>query len=122
MTPRDLLAQFITAAPGFEAAWAADDNCYMDDDGTFTFHDVCLEFTSFLRDHPNAVEKAALGGLFVFVEEHLVEQGAPYCDLGNALCTCLLEGMSSEEFGEAARPFMGPKTRRFFDQWHDWPP
>ncbi|MCH8840691.1 MAG: transposase [Planctomycetes bacterium] len=52
----------------------------------------------------------------------LVEPDANEAMLDNARCTCFLENISSEPCGEAAKPWMGRKSRAFLDHWHDGPP
>ena len=120
MKPTDLLQRFITIAPQFDAHWKSDDN-YSIHDGSYTVHGVCSEFSNFFRDTVGRFSESEMKQLFDFIEDHVVEPDAEENKLDNALCTCFLENISSEECGELSKPFMGHKSRRFFDQWHSWP-
>lgn len=118
VTPRDLLQRFINFWPEFETRWKSDLNYHRGDDGSFTLHGVCGEFSNFFRDTYATWSDSTLSDLFEFVEWNLVEPDAEATLLDNALCTCFLENISSEPCGQAAKPLMGRKSRAFFDQWH----
>jgi len=118
----DLLDRFVELAPEFRSNWDSDENCFIGDDGHFTLHGVCAEFSHFFRDNHEELSAATMTELFEFIESNVVEPNAPETNLDNALCTCFLENISSERCGETAKPFMGRKAREFFDQWHTGPP
>jgi len=120
--PHELLQRFITLAPEFAAQWNSDQNCFREDDGTFTFHGVCAEFSHFYRDNFDVLSEPTLKDLYEFIERNLVKPVSDETPLDNALCTCFLENISSEPCGEAAKPLMGRKSREFFDRWHVGPP
>lgn len=122
MRKQELLARFIHFAPEFEAYWNHDRNCFRNDDGSYTYHGVCAEFSSFFREHYTQMSQDTLDELFDFIERNLVSSSKDENELDNALCTCFLENISSEPCGEAAKPFMRPKARKFFDYWHQGPP
>ena len=122
MTPRDLLQRFINFAPDFKNRWDSEHNYHRNDDGSSTLHGVCGEFSSFYRETYMTWSDATLNELFEFIEWNLVEPEAEETLLDNALCTCFLENIASEPCGQAAKPFMGRKSRAFFDQWHVGPP
>ena len=121
MNPANLLAQFIAIVPDFEAHWNSDDNCVIGDDSSFTYHGVCAEFSHFFRDRSHAFAESQLTELFALVEQHVIEPAADDNALDNALCTCFLENIASEQCGQTAKRFMGRNSRSFFDQWHAWP-
>ncbi len=122
MTPRDLLYRFVKIAPDFQPRWESDHNYHRDDDGSFTLHGICSEFSSFFRDHYSSLPEPTLSKLFDLIERNLVEHESEETLVDNALCTCFLENISSEPCGEAAKRFMGRKSRAFFDRWHTGPP
>jgi hypothetical protein len=122
MTPRDLLCRFVKLAPEFQVQWDSEQNYNRADDGSFTLHGVCCEFSGFFRDHYSSMSEATLDELFDLIEWNLVEPDAEETSVDNALCTCFLENISSEPCGEFAKPLMGRKSRAFFDRWHKGPP
>ncbi len=122
MRPRDLLQQFVKFTPEFQAQWNSDHNLSLDDDGTFTLHGVASEFSYFFKDNYARLSDADFKELFEFIESNLVEPGVEETLLDNALCTCFLENIASEPCGEAAKPWMGRKSRGYFDNWHAGPP
>lgn len=122
MRKQELLAKLIEFAPPFERQWNSESNCFRNDDGSYTYHGVCAEFSSYFRDNYRTMSDATLDALFDFFEQNLVASGKEENDLDNAICSCFLENIASEPCGEAARPFMRPKTRRFFDPCHTGPP
>ena len=121
VAPKLLLVQLIAIVPRFEAYWRLDDNLAVDDDGSYSLHGVCAELSGFFRESHFDLSRSQIKHLFGFVEDQLVDDSSEENDLDNALCTCFLENISSEACGEAARPFMGPKSRRYFDNWHHYP-
>ncbi|MCP4193656.1 MAG: hypothetical protein GY768_23840 [Planctomycetaceae bacterium] len=122
MKPVDLLQRFVTSVPEFEAQWHSERNDHREPDGRFTLHGVCAEFSSCFRDRYMTLSDDVLKDLFELIERHLVEPDAEETTLDNALCTCFLENISSEPCGQAAKPWMGRKSRAFFDRWHHGPP
>lgn len=122
-----LLSYFIQFSPGFKLEWESDRNYNIEDDGTFNYHQVCAEYSTYFT-HQDAFKEAirfditwhesmgdkTMRDLFSMIEEHLNGTG----DLDNALCTCFLENISQTKAGEYALQFMGNKSREFFLQWH----
>ncbi len=76
----------------------------------------------FFCDNYATLTASVLAELFEFVESKIVDQDAVEEKLDNALSTCFLENISSEPCGEAAKSYMGRKTRTFFDRLHVEPP
>ena len=116
MTPPELLARLTQLVPGFERAWASPENLSIREDGSFTLHGVCSELTDYFQDHYRELPETRLRTLFAFIEEH-VDGPDDITGPNNALCTCFLENIAGEEAGEAAKPFMGKASRRYYDAW-----
>ncbi len=122
MRPPELLQRFIAFIPAFEARWGSVYNYHHNEDGSFTLHGLCSEFSTCFRDNFIHLSDDTFKQLFDFIELNIVEPTASETMLDNALCTCFLENISSEPCGEAAKKWMGRKSRVFFDQWHVGPP
>ncbi len=122
MLPPELLDRFIAFIPAFEAQWNSEQNQQRVDTRHCTLHGVCSEFSNCFRDHYVHLSDDTLKRLFDFIELNLVEPSSPETMIDNAICTCFLENLSSEPAGQAARKWMGRKTRAFFDLWHVGPP
>ena len=122
MTPRDLLYRFVKLAPEFQAQWDSEHNDNRDDDGPLTLPGICSEFSQFFRTHHTTLSEQTHADLFDLIEWNVVGPDADETLVDNALCTCFLENISSEPCGEFAKPWMGRKTRAFFDLWHKGPP
>ncbi len=118
MTPKNLLRHLIRFAPAFENQWNRETNDSLNDDGSFSLHGVCSEFSHYFRKHYRDISPIALQELFDFIEMNLVDSEDTDTPLDNALCTCFLENISTEAAGEFAMHWMGPRSRRFFDEWH----
>lgn len=131
MTSEDLLQYFIKLAPSFQQQWESEDNYSIDDNGDFSFHDVCTEFSHYYRDQKRfkedtLVEKkwhpdmtfSEIKELFNFIEDHLVEDERMTDELDNALCTCFLENIAQTNSGDYSLQFMGEKTKQYFEKWN----
>jgi hypothetical protein len=120
MKPEELLQKFVGILPGFDTRWHSAENCFVDKDGRFTLHGVCTEFSRYVQDQYQDITPAQWEELFDEIEFRIRQPGESD-PLDNALCTCFLENISSTQAGEAAKAWMGPKSRLFFDAWHDPP-
>jgi hypothetical protein len=90
-------------------------------DKMFTPHAVCSAFTDcYLTSIPDYATPE-VRELFEMVEVIAAADPADTDPLANALFTCFLENISCTAAGDAGLPFMGPRSRRFFDGWHTWP-
>lgn len=126
-SPEALLSHFIDFSPSFKGAWVSDENYNINEDGTFNYHQVCAEYSTYFI-HQDAFKEASrfditwhetmddptMKNLFSLVEGKLDGAG----DIDNALCTCFLENISQTKAGDYALQFMGNKSREFFMQWH----
>lgn len=119
MKPRELLRKLFAILPGFEACWNSADNNFVDETGRCTLHGVCAQLSRYVEDNYQTLASAEWKELFDEIEFHIRGSEGPEAELDNALCTCFLENISSTPAGEAAKAWMGPKSRRFFDAWHE---
>ena len=137
MTPIDFLEYLIKFTPSFKAAWESDENYFVEDDGTYTYHGVCTEFSHYFidqeahkyvvlvdRDWTHTISDTDLKEFFVWLEGRLEENETKksltnsFGLLSNAIYTCFLENISQTNAGEYAKQFMGKKARNYFDKWH----
>jgi hypothetical protein len=130
MSPQQLLNFFIEIAPEFADEWNYKQNYSIWDDGTFTLHGVCSQFSYYFTSQesfkePSLVERTGhpdiplpnLKRLFNFIEENICIHEVDN-DLDNALCTCFLEDITKLKAGDYARQFMGEKFQRYYDLWN----
>lgn len=137
MNPSDFLGYLIKLVPNFEKYWRLEDNYSINDDGSFSFHGICTEFSHYFRDqemHKHAtpqdinwgttIPDVDLGQLFNWLEENVEEKETAQSLknsaglLSNAICTCFLENISQTNAGEYAKRFMGKKCMAYFEYWH----
>jgi len=88
-----------------------------DESGKLTAHGLFAEFSHFYREGGVDVSSPVTAELFGVVEAVVAADPADNDVLANAICTCLLENLSSTQIGEASRPLMGPTSRAYFDRW-----
>lgn len=130
MSPQQLLIFFIEIAPEFADEWNFKHNYSIRDDGTFTLHGVCSQFSYYFTSQeffkePSLVERTGhpdislsnLKRLFDFIEKNIYIYEVDN-DLDNALCTCFLENIAKSKAGDYARQFMGKKSQRYYDLWN----
>jgi len=137
MTPITFLQYLIDLAPPFQSVWESDDNYCVEDDGSYSFHGVCCEFSNYFidqeahkyvvltdRDWTETISDNDLEKLFNWLECHLEEKETKdslsnsFGLLSNAIFTCFLENISQTNAGEYAKKFMGNKAIIYFDKWH----
>ncbi len=137
MSPREFLEYLTVIVPDFKNSWESDDNYSLGEDGYFTFHSICSEFSHYFIDQEKhkyttshdiewkpTISDQDIVVLFKCFEESIEQIETPGSLktnsglLSNALCTCFLENISQTNAGEYAKSFMGLKGRAYFDQWH----
>lgn len=130
MTPQQLLNFFIEIAPQFSDEWNSDRNNSIYDNGSFTLHGVCTQFSYYFQHqesftetalvervvHPN-ISSLNMKRLFNFIEENIYESEVND-DLDNALCTCFLENIAKTKAGDYARKYMVKKSKKYYDLWN----
>lgn len=115
MNPRQLLDRLAATFPEFRHHWDDPDNCFRDDDGSFTFHGVFAEFTSFFRDRYKTFTPDQVATLGKFLSDCM----APDDDsaLDNAAATCFVENIAGDECDrELSKHLTGP-ARRYWREW-----
>ncbi len=109
----------IKIIPDFKKYWEKEDNYSVNQNGTFTFHGLFSEFTSFFRENYenniNVLEK-----LFVFIEECSNIDIHSESGLSNAVFTCFLENIADEgEISSTVGKYLGNNTKRFFEKLNE---
>lgn len=122
MRPRDLLQKLFSIVPDFAKSWHSKENCFLNKDGTATLHGVCAQLSLYMEYEFASLTAEQWRELFAFVEDNVNGSEGPETQLDNALNTCFLENICCTQAGERAKPHMGPRSRWYFDQWHQWPP
>jgi hypothetical protein len=116
-TPDELLAQLCELVPGFGGAWR--DSLFVGQDGSFTFHGVFSEFSSYVRNHFAEFDEDTWSKLLGYVEGCVVTDIQSEAGVSNAACTCFLENIAGEgELSRVVSPYLGPESRKYFDQWN----
>ena len=114
--PSEILENLITIFPAFAIQWSDLQNYSRADDGSFRHCGVFSEFSSFYRDRFATSSLFQHESLFALIENCVDDSGD---DLDTAACTCFLENISSEgNFSNAARLYMGSRSKHFFDLWN----
>src|SRR5690349_4136355 len=114
MTPHALLERLVALFPDFAAVWDDPDNCFRDEDGSFTLHGVFSEFTGFFRECYETLPPDRVAALGAFVSESMASADA---DLDNAAATCFVENIAGEPCGrDLARHLAGP-AREYYRAW-----
>jgi hypothetical protein len=112
----EILENLIAIFPAFAIQWSNLQNDFRADDGSFTLCGLFSEFSSFYRDGFTTSSPLQHKSLFALIENCVDDSGD---DLDTAACTCFLENISGEgDFSNAARSYMGSRSRKFFDWWN----
>jgi hypothetical protein len=115
MSPRALIDRLVALFPDFRAYWDDTENCYRDDDGSFTLHGVFAEFTSFYRERHARLPADRVAALGAFVSECM----APGDDgpLSNAAATCFVENIVGEPCDRNLSPHLSGEAKRYWLAW-----
>jgi hypothetical protein len=111
VTAQDVLGRLVTLFPDFAACWDSPDNCFRDDDGSFTRCGVFAEFSDYFRDRYEQLPTARVADLGCFVTECMT---SPDTELGDAAATCFLENVASERFSPDFRQHLSGEALRFY--------
>lgn len=122
MTKEEVAKYLIELFPGFSKVWNSGDTLYREEDGSYTYHGLFLEFSVYFRDHFNDFSDEQLKKLFSKVEgwERKETSSSPKDDeqlLSNAVFTCFLENIAGEGFTRRIEPFMGKKSREYYSHY-----
>jgi hypothetical protein len=115
MTPHGLLGYLVALFPDFRAYWDAPDNCFRDDDGSFTLHGLFMEFTSFFKERHATLPAERVAALGAFVSECMAAPGDP--PLGNAAATCFVENIAGDPCDRELAPHLTGDARRYWKAW-----
>ena len=116
-TPVTVLKNLTKMFPDFAAVWGSPDNCFLDDDGAFTYHGLFSEFSHYVRDNFALMEGQKKEELFHFIESCVSNDALHDEELGNAVFTCFLENLAGGRLSPEYRRYMGSKSLQFFNQW-----
>jgi hypothetical protein len=116
MTAQQLLDRLIKLFPGFEHYWDNPENCFRQDDGSFTMCGVFSEFSSFFREHFVEFSVHSLSRFGDFVTECISGSST---ELDNAAAVCFLENIGGESFSQAFKPFLRGEALKFYEEV-DW--
>jgi hypothetical protein len=98
------------------------DSFFAPEDGIYTPHRLCSEFTSFYLERITDFDSREVAELFRVMEVIVAADPIGYYPIANAVFTCFLENISCTNAGEAGRALMGPVSYEFFENWHRPPP
>jgi hypothetical protein len=118
-TPMTVLKDLMKMFPDFAAVWGSPDNCFLDDDGAFTYHGVFSEFSHYVRDNFALMEEQKKEQLFHFIESCVTNDDPSDGGLDNAVRTCFLENLAGERSSSEFRRYMGSTSPQFFNQCDD---
>jgi|SRR5215204_3687799 len=117
LTPGKVLNELTKMFTGFAPVWESPENCFLNDDGSFTYHGLFSEFGSYVRDNFGGMEERKREELFDFIESCVSDLGRSDEGVDNAVCTCFLENLSNESLSPELRKYMGRKSLEFFNRW-----
>jgi len=122
MTKEEVKDFLIKLFPDFSGNWASNDNLFINEDGSYTYHGLFSEFSNYFRDNFKNFSDEQLKELFSNVEKWEVQETANYEEddaqlLSNAVFTCFLEGIAREGFTDRIKPFMGKKSLEYYSHY-----
>lgn len=122
MTKEEVKSFLIKLFPDFSGNWASNDNLFINEDGSYTYHGLFSEFSNYFRDNFKNFSDEQLRELFSSIEKWEVQETANYEEddaqlLSNAVFTCFLENIAGEGFTERIKPFMGKKSFEYYSHY-----
>jgi hypothetical protein len=119
-TAKELLSILFVLIPKFKSYWESDNNFFVESDGSYSVHGIFSELSNFIRDNFSATDESVRKELFLTIEK-LVNTNPNFSSgVSNAACTCFLENLTGEgELSETIRSYLGPKSRKYFDEWNN---
>src|SRR5688572_24619897 len=113
MSPEQLYVRLIEIFPDFANYWNLPNNCFIEEDGSFTLHGLFSEFSSFIRDRVLELPSEDLHKLGEFLEECLALPEPNR--LSNAAATCFIEDLSHQDFTPRLAEHFGERAREELD-------
>ena len=119
-TAQELLSILFDLIPKFKSHWESNNNLFVESDGSCSVHGIFEEFSNFIRDNFSELDESVRKELFLTIEK-LVNINPNFSGgVSNAARTCFLENLTGEgELSETIRTYLGPKSRKYFDEWND---
>ena len=118
-TPKELLQALVQIAPEFAVHWESPDNCFRNDDGSFSAHGIFAELTAYIRGSFGKLSDTQRRMLFEFIEKCVLTDPDSHSGVSNAACTCFLENVAGEgDLSQAITPYLGAKSKEYFDKWN----
>jgi hypothetical protein len=111
MTAQAILDRLFTLCPDFAVPWDSPDNCFREDDGSFTHCGVFAEFSHYFRDRYERFSPAQVAAVGRFVTKCVAP---PDAELSDAAATCFLENVAGERFSAAFRRHLSGEALRFY--------
>ena len=105
MTPNALLDSMVTICPSFREAWETE-NPYLNEDGSFTFHSVFIEFASFFGSASFQSSTKQLQSIAALINSAIETPGA----LENAVSTCFLEHLVQIDGTKSLHPYLSKQA------------
>ena len=125
MTKEEVKIFLIKLFPDFSEVWASNDNLFINEDGSYTYHGLFSEFSNYFRDNFKNFSDDQLMILFSNIEKWEVQETATLEEwragqvddaqqLSNAVFTCFLENIAGEGLTERIKLFMGKKSLEYY--------
>jgi len=113
--PEDIKLELIGLFPEFEAQWESVQNCFREDDGSFTHAGILAEFSHFVCDRFPELPQVKSECLFSKVEDWMT---CGQSNVENAVATCFLENIAGEPISNEIQNLLGPKSKKYFNYWN----
>jgi hypothetical protein len=111
----DLLRSVIEIVPAFGPEWDSPENLHRDRKGGPPSHGANVsELTGFVRERWPELDDAQRQALFAVAEICVAGGHEPQ---STAAATCFIENLTNEAISPEVRPYLGPESREYFDQW-----
>ncbi len=118
-TPEELLQAIVKITPEFALHWERPDNYFRNQGGSFSVHGVFAELTTYLKVGFGKLSDAQRRTLFEFIEKCVLTDPNSDSGVSNAACTCFLENLAGEcDLSQAIAPYLGMKSKEYFDEWN----
>ncbi len=121
-TKEEVIDYLFKLFPDFVKVWNSGDTLFRDEDGSYTYHGLFSEFSVYFRDNFNNFSNQQLEDLFTHIEDWEREEDKNYNQddaqlLSNAVFTCFLENIASEELTKRLKSFMGKKSLEYYSHY-----
>jgi hypothetical protein len=114
MNAQDTVNKLIEQFPEFKEKWDA--SVFKDEDGSFNFHALFMEFSDYIRDVFDSLDENTRQHLFTQIESWANMNPEDEEGISDAVYTCFIEDLATEEeIAEAIAPYLGPNSKIYFD-------